>query len=233
MLYYTMDELNNLGIILQAFGHNEFTVKEFAEVLGRTQAVARHRLRELELSYLINKRAENFNFTDMFGNAIASVRYHYSVGSSDYVLKRIEQKRELELKYALKKIDDTIRSVSIDLQLLHKKRELQCNFLENGGYILNQVFVLMHKNGINELDKKGIWALYNAGKCSEEHVKSVYNKIKTKGNDFVLKLTKDNLINCREAMQDQLQRLEENRVSQTEYIVKCFDQVMQNIEQYL
>ena len=91
----------------------------------------------------------------------------------------------------------------------------------------------MHKNGINELDKKGIWALYNAGKCSEEHVKSVYNKIKTKGNDFVLKLTKDNLINCREAMQDQLQRLEENRVSQTEYIVKCFDQVMQNIEQYL
>lgn len=233
MLYYTMEELNNLGIILQAFGHNEFTVKEFAETLERTQAVARHRLRELELSNLINKRVENFTVTDMFGNTFESVRYHYSVGSSDYVLSRIAYKRDLELKYALKNIEDNIRSLEIDLHLAHKKRELQCNFLENGGYILNQVFVLMQKNGITELDKKGIWALYNAGKCGEDHVKSVYNKIKTKGNDFVLKLTNDNLINYRNAMQDQLQRLEDYRVSKTAMIIECFNQVIQNIEQYL
>ena len=208
-------------IIIDAFGVNEFTQKDY-EKLEINEYSTKYRCRNgLEKLYCVGvlvRTNQEFTYTNPLGENLTSIRYIYKLadGFENKIYKCVNREQE---NYHWKYVG-AIRDIEYK-----QKREQRyiCNFIELGYYCpnLKKVLGVMYKYKINEIDLNKAFELYNNGTITKDMLLSVYGKIKRKGNDFVLRLTPDK----QKEYNKELERIKNMQIEQRDYWINTIENI--------
>lgn len=189
-LAYLVELMDLTKEIIENFGTNEFTQKDYEKIneYYLTNSKCRSILNKLYSVGVLVRTNQEFIYTNPLGENLTSIRYIYKLadGFENKIYNRVIRIQEYY------NVHCNIEINNIDYREKKEQRYI-CNFIEVDYYCprLKQVLGVMFKYKINEIDLNKAFELYNNGIITKDMLLSVYGKIKRKGNDFVLRLTPD------------------------------------------
>lgn len=228
-LAYLIELMDLTQSIIENFGTNEFTQKDYDNVSvneSKTKSECRSNLNKLYNVGVLVRTNQEFVYTNPLGENLTSIRYIYKL-ANDFENKIYNRVIRIQEYY---NVHCTIEINNIDYRAKREQRYV-CNFIEVGYYcpILKQVLGAMYKYKINEIDLNKAFELYNNGTITKDMLLSIYGKIKRKGNDFVLKLTPEKQKAYNQSLESVKNVIVERRDNMINYIENTYNDFIKSL----